>query len=238
MSEKNYAYPGNELILFRDAQNWKNYFASVISPFIKGRVLEAGAGIGSNTSLLQNNQVSEWTMLEPDTGMARELTEKIQQELFPVKTTVCCGTTADISQPFNCILYIDVLEHIEEDRSELERAASLLQPGGTLIVLSPAFPQLFSPFDKAIGHYRRYTVKSLLAAAPPVLQKISCRYYDSLGFAASLANKVLLRQHYPEPAQIRFWDRRLIPLSRIMDKLIFHSFGKSIIAIWKKKESQ
>lgn len=238
MSDKNYAYPGNELILFRDAQNWKNYFTSVISPFIKGRVLEAGAGIGSNTSLLQNNQVSEWIMLEPDTGMARELTEKIGHERFPVKTTVCCGTTADISQPFNCILYIDVLEHIEEDRSELERAASLLQPGGTLIVLSPAFPQLFSPFDKAIGHYRRYTVKSLLAAAPPVLQKISCRYYDSLGFAASLANKVLLRQHYPEPAQIRFWDRRLIPLSRIMDKLIFHSFGKSIIAIWKKKESQ
>jgi 2-polyprenyl-3-methyl-5-hydroxy-6-metoxy-1,4-benzoquinol methylase len=44
---------------------------------------------------------------------------------------------------------IDVLEHIEDDKSELARAVSHLRPGGRLVVLSPANQWLFSEFDRS-----------------------------------------------------------------------------------------
>ena len=58
--------------------------------------------------------------------------------------------------PFDTILYVDVLEHIADDAAELARARRLLTPEGNLVVLAPAHQSLFSPFDAAVGHYRRY----------------------------------------------------------------------------------
>ena len=57
---------------------------------------------------------------------------------------------------FDCILYIDVLEHIEDDRAQIDAAARLVRGGGHVVILSPAHHWLFSEFDKSIGHFRRY----------------------------------------------------------------------------------
>ena len=83
-----------------------------------------------------------------------------------LKLTNCeivAGTLSDLGpdQQFDGIFYMDVLEHIEADGAELARAAGHLKPNGVLAILSPALPWLFTPFDKAIGHYRRYTKNSL-----------------------------------------------------------------------------
>jgi putative flippase GtrA len=45
---------------------------------------------------------------------------------------------------------------------------------------------------------------------------------------------MLLRQAMPKAEQIRFWDRRVVPLSRIADRLHAGSFGKTLIAIYQK----
>ena len=50
------------------------------------------------------------------------------------------STTLPAEAKFDAILYIDVLEHIEDDRAEMARAAARLKPGGALIVLAPAHP--------------------------------------------------------------------------------------------------
>ena len=135
---------------------------------------------------------------------------------------------------FDTILYIDVLEHIEDDRGEMSRAAELLAPRGTLIVLSPAFPLLFSEFDRSVGHYRRYTRASLAAVMPASLRQVRLRYIDSVGFMASLANRALLRQELPSRRQIALWDRVMIPVSRVLDPLLVHSFGRSILAVYER----
>ncbi len=51
-------YQGKELELFERAENWKRYFASFMSPYIRGDVLEVGAGIGGTTKVLCNGQQS------------------------------------------------------------------------------------------------------------------------------------------------------------------------------------
>lgn len=232
-----FKYQGNELELFRNAINWKKYFARQIKPFIHGNVLEVGAGIGATTLLLNDGKANSWTMLEPDEAMFADITKKKENGEFLTNTKLAKGTigTLGTAEKYDTIIYIDVLEHIEADAAEMAAAASLLTAGGRIIVLSPAFQSLYSPFDKAIGHFRRYTKSTLKKAAPPALETVSIRYYDSAGYFASLVNKIFLRQSYPTQKQVLFWDRWIVPVSRVTDVLCFHSFGKSIIGIWQNK---
>lgn len=233
MSEP-FKYPGDELALFQHATHWKKYFAKKTGPFIKGRVLEVGAGIGATTLLLNKNSAADWLMLEPDMQMATALKKKIDLHELPSNCRVQNGTIDDITAEFDTIIYIDVLEHIAADGKEMIKAAEILAAGGHIIILAPAFQSLYSSFDKAIGHYRRYNRKKLTAIKPPDLKSVSSRYYDSAGYFASLINKLFLKQKYPTLKQVKFWDNWMVPVSSITDKLFFHSFGKSIITVWKK----
>jgi ubiquinone/menaquinone biosynthesis C-methylase UbiE len=229
------SYPGEELILFEKATKWKKYFSSFIQPFIKKEVIEAGAGLGSNTLLLNNGSAHSWTLLEPDTQMSALLQKKISEHSLPANCTLVSGTIKELKgQHPDTIIYIDVLEHIEKDKEELQAAAELLSPGGHLIVLSPAFQSLFSAFDKAIGHYRRYTKASLKKVVPGKLEKVQLRYLDSTGYFMSLMNRALLRQKYPTQKQVNFWNDYAIPVSRITDRIVLFSFGKTILGTWKK----
>lgn len=231
-------YPGNELELFERARNWKSYFSGQIKPHIQGKVLEAGAGIGTTTHYLNPSKANSWVLLEPDPDMVKVLKKKKSSGVFPDHTVILQGTIETLSAPeFDTILYIDVLEHIEKDREELQKASELLLPGGKLIVLSPAFHQLYSPFDKAIGHFRRYDKKTLKAIAPGSLRLIRMRYLDIVGMILSWGNRWITRKPYPGKGQIHFWDRFLVPLSRILDGLTGFSLGRSILAVWEKEKN-
>jgi 2-polyprenyl-3-methyl-5-hydroxy-6-metoxy-1,4-benzoquinol methylase len=233
-----FRYVGSELDLFAAVLNWKDYWSSQIRPFVKGDVLEVGAGIGSNTRLLDSGIAARWVCLEPDPELIGQL-EKNLGEGKPWRAyEAVCGTLASLpDQQFDTIVYIDVLEHIENDQGELKQAASHLRPGGCLIVLSPAHQRLFSPFDAAIGHFRRYNRAMLRAISPASLQVDQMRYLDAAGLVLSAANAILLRQSMPTKSQLQFWDNWVIPISRAVDRMLAYSLGKTIIAIWRRVES-
>ena len=135
---------------------------------------------------------------------------------------------------FDTILYIDVIEHIEDDRGEAALWASRLRPNGHVIVLAPAHQWLFSPFDREIGHYRRYNRDMLAALSPRGLEPVRAWYLDSSGMLLSLANRLVLRASYPTPANIRFWDSVVVPVSRLLDRVSGHHVGKTVIGVWTK----
>ncbi len=229
------AYIGDELEIFAHASQWKAYFSSLLPPLGKG-VLEVGAGLGATTASLCDGSQREWICLEPDGRLLSQIESKIRTGGLPA----CCrpfpGTVQDLDPQarYDTILYIDVLEHIEADRDELDRAVRHLAPGGHLAVLAPAYEFLASPFDRAIGHFRRYSRASLAALTPPGCKCSRVAYLDSVGLLTSLANRLLLRQNLPTRAQILFWDRRLIPLSRWIDRLVGYHFGRSILFVWTR----
>jgi SAM-dependent methyltransferase len=229
-------YIGDELTLFQHAKNWKAYYSSFFRKYLKGRVLEVGAGIGGTTMSLCDGSQDEWLCLEPDAS----LTENIEKLIAEKKLPACCkaktGFITDVpaSEKYDAILYIDVIEHIEDDKAELKRAVNYLKPGGVVIIIVPAHQFLYSPFDKAIGHFRRYSLKRTREAIPAELKIIKSSYLDSVGLAASTANKLLLKQSYPTLKQVMFWDKVMVPLSRIADKLLLHSVGKSVLLIAQK----
>jgi SAM-dependent methyltransferase len=233
-------YVGNELELFARARNWKGYWSSVVGPYLRGDVLEVGAGLGANTQLLRAHAagVRRWVCLEPDSRLLEQLRSSVRSLRERPDVEARLGTVESLSpsEQFDAILYIDVLEHIPDDALEIRRAAARLRDGGHLIVLSPAHGCLFSPFDKAIGHHRRYTRESIKQTAKGIdrLRMERCWYLDACGLFASAANKLMLRQSMPTLSQILFWDRVLVPGSRVLDHLLFHRVGKSVLAIWKR----
>jgi SAM-dependent methyltransferase len=235
-AQSGYEYVGEELDLFALAVNWKRYFRSELADVIRGDVLEVGAGIGETTRHLCDGRQRSWVCLEPDAALAARLAANVEvSELVP-KPRVKVGTLTDLdaSSQFDAILYIDVLEHIEHDARELDRAAILLSPGGSIVVLSPAFGFLFSEFDRAVGHFRRYTRRSLAAAFPRSLRRNRLHYLDGVGFLASLANRLLLHQSVPSRQQIECWDRRMVPVSRYVDPLVRALFGRSVVAVYQR----
>jgi SAM-dependent methyltransferase len=144
----------------------------------------------------------------------------------------CVDTLPDAAR-YDTILYVDVLEHIERDGEELRMAARYLQTGGHLVILAPAHPWLFSPFDAAVGHFRRYTAAMLRSLTPAGTRLVRVAYLDSVGLLASIANRALLRSELPTQRQIRVWDSIMVPCSQVVDWVTRHRLGKSVIAVWK-----
>jgi hypothetical protein len=62
---------------------------------------------------------------------------------------------------YDAVFLLDVIEHIQDDTSFLVAASRHLRPGGLLVVNVPASTLLFSDYDRAAGHVRRYTQGSL-----------------------------------------------------------------------------
>ncbi len=105
-----------------------------------------------------------------------------------------------------------------------------------LIVLSPADEWLYTPFDEAIGHFRRYTRSSLSAVSPPSLDLHRIFDLDAAGMLASLGNRLQLKNRMPTEAQILMWDSLLVPISRLLDPLLLlRRVGKSVVAVWRAK---
>jgi len=229
------AYPGTELDLFAQAIRWKQYWRRQLTSVVRGTVLEVGAGLGSNTSLLLGPGVKRWVCLEPDVGLAARLLRSVRSDPLTSAPRIVAGTLTALSPTarFDVILYLDVLEHIADDHAELARAARHLRAGGALVVLAPAHPWLFSPFDAAVGHHRRYTRASLADAVPASLVTQKLIYLDSVGLCASLGNRLLLSRAHPSFGQIAFWDRVLVPCSRQLDRLLGFRLGKSVLGVWR-----
>ncbi len=231
-----YEYIGNELELFAKAEQWKSYFRSHLQKYLQGDVLEVGAGLGGTTRVFDQGAFQSWTCLEPDKDLCKQLEQTISQLHQPQRYRQAQGTLSSLESTalFDAIIYIDVLEHIEQDTEEAALAAMHLKPGGCIVILSPAYQFLYSPFDKRIGHFRRYTKAALRKITPPGCIVKKGFYLDSVGACASLVNRLFLKASMPTAKQISFWDRVLVRLSRVFDPLHFYSFGRSVIIVWQK----
>jgi 2-polyprenyl-3-methyl-5-hydroxy-6-metoxy-1,4-benzoquinol methylase len=144
------------LELFAKATNWKKYWSRTLNAYIKGHVIEVGPGLGTSTKVMANRDHPAWMCLDPDPDHVAHIAREIASGDLPSFCTPKCGVLADLEATVlaDTIVYVDVLEHIEDDESEMRTVTNHLQVGGHVIVLSPAFNWLYSTFDQAVGQQK------------------------------------------------------------------------------------
>lgn len=236
----NFIYQGGELEVFKFAKNWKNYYKSLLIGHLgHNSIIEVGAGIGEMTKCLRQLSASSvWICVEPDKSNSSAIRKLILNEEIDGNIEVFTGTLEDFDpgdRKFESVLFIDSLEHIENDRKVLEDAASLLKPNGKIIIIAPAHNFIYSEFDKKIGHFRRYNKKIIRGIIPDSMREISFKYIDSVGLFLNLANKYLLKSSNPKLNQILFWDRCIVPISKLVDRMLNYHFGKNLVCVLKKE---
>ena len=230
-------YPGEELEYFKYAKNWKKYWSVHLRKEINGVGAEIGSGLSTNLEYIFSDKFKKFYCIEPDKknhslAKKRDISE-FKNKIEFINSDIEWITTNSM----DIIFYIDVLEHIENDRLEVELINSKLKVGGYLCILVPAHQFLYSNFDKAIGHYRRYNKRTLATLRPHNFIEERMYYLDSIGLFAAILNKYFFKQDLPSQRTILLWDNYFIPISKFLDKLLNYSLGKSLICIWKKYEN-
>lgn len=223
-------YPGKELENFEKATIWRKYIYFQIKKYIKFRILEVGAGIGSFTKNYINDE-DEIVLTETDDSNLRYLKKRFQDKKIDIKKNFI----VDIKETYNTIMYLNVLEHIEDDKKEIEDALKKLNSNGYLIILVPAHNNLYSKFDKAVGHFRRYEMK-FFENLQLNNSKITQLYFlDCMGYFLYFLNKIFFKEEvYPSKMKILIWDKFFTPITFFLDKILGYKFGKNIMCIIKK----
>ena len=224
-------YHGTELEAFDKAHIWRKYIYFLIKKFLKKDILEVGAGIGSFT----NNYVKDdqnITLTDPDTYNSNQLNEKFSNR-DNIKVFKCFVDQVEGS--FDSILYLNVLEHIEDDVGELNKALEKLNSGGTIVVLVPAHQKLYGNLDKAVGHFKRYDMNFFNKVHIKNAKIEKLYYLDCTGYFLYYINKIFFKEEvYPSDFKIFIWDKIFTPITIILDALIGYKFGKNIMCVIRK----
>jgi SAM-dependent methyltransferase len=132
-----------------------------------------------------------------------------------------------------------ILEHLRQLDWYLVELHRVLRPGGTLFVFVPTFEILWTSLDDEVEHVRRFTRRTLAdALARAGFELKSLRYFDSLGFIAALAVRLLesFGLFRYSVGSISFYDKTLFPFTRLSDRFLSDVMGKNLIAVSRKRE--
>jgi hypothetical protein len=133
----------------------------------------------------------------------------------------------------------NVIEHIEDDNRAVGNLANALTAGGHLLILVPALQQLYGELDRLAGHYRRYDKPMMLkACAGAPIEILELRYFNSIGGLAWWVNRFAKHRSLDAGAvnaQIRIFDKYILPISRMVDPLTRGFFGQSLICVARRK---
>ena len=225
-------YDGWELENFDKAYNFRKLQINKIKKYIKNsKILDVGSGSGGLIAYYLK-ETEDLSIIEPSEKLLNKIKDKY--DTFPLKVY---SHKKNINEKFDAILYMDVIEHIENYNLEIEEILKYLKKDGVLILNVPAFNFLFTQFDKDVGHTKRFEKKDLIKLSQKHELKIQkIEYYDSIGFLLIFFSKYIFKFYLKSKNvtnNIRIWNF-LIPLSKFIDKITFNFFGKSLICVLKK----
>ena len=170
------------------------------------------------------------------------------------------GDLGSAPEAADLFLIMDVLEHIEQPRTMLESVVARATKGAYFLVTVPADPELWSPHDEAVGHFRRYTretFEELVRGLPletVMISPYNARMYRGVKVVRRLA-RALRRGHGgtsaagtdlripPVPMNgilTALFSQEAMPLARALRERAPSPFraGVSLIAILQKTEGE
>jgi len=234
----NVVYPGRDLEAMSFAINYHKWILDEFRPFMGQNVVEIGAGTGDFSTLILSVHPATLTLVEPS-EMFNHLRENVASDSVSLKfyKNIFADVADEISRASrpDTIIYINVLEHIQDDSKELRLMYECLEPGGKALIFVPALPRLYGEFDRRIGHFRRYLKKGLIEkaeAAGFTVQKAI--YFDFAGIIPWFIKYQILKSDSLESGLIKIYDKIVVPINKAMESLISPPIGKNLLFVLEK----
>jgi cyclopropane fatty-acyl-phospholipid synthase-like methyltransferase len=217
------------------ATNYNQWTFDLFKEHIRGHVLEVGCGVGSFTKLIvdQSRFDSLYCI-----DISAPAIEHIRKRDFAKAAKIECIDLMDVEGRYDFIVCMNVMEHVEDDRSFFSKLLELLNEGGVLFHLVPSHQFLYSNFDVAAGHYRRYSKEMMNAfKLPSNVSMIKQYYFNMIGALGYWAVYKLMKSGNinDTESEIGMFDKYIVPFSRRVLPLD-SPFGISLISIYRKNK--
>lgn len=223
------------LELLESASRYNAWLASKLTPFLGEHNLELGAGHGTLTALVARERT---VVASEPSAMGRSVLSQRFASNPRVASVIADLSELPASTTFDCVYSVNVLEHVADDVALIKQAASVLRPGGHFVAVVPASSWLYSQFDAAVGHHRRYgyadkiRLCTELARGSTPLELAEYRPFNPVGAVGwFLRMRMLKRTNIPTSDVERFDG--LVPLLRRLDGLPF-GFGQNLLISFVK----
>ena len=215
-----------------NALNYRNWIVDLCTPYLGTSLLEIGAGHGTFTESFA--KLCTVCAVEPGTDSSATLTERFADD---ENVDVIVGVADNVEKVgFDAAVMINVFEHIDDEIGTLETIHHRLQPDGHLIIWVPAFMLLYSPFDKALGHHRRYRLKPLIELIEANgFDVVERRYANLPGWFFWLICVRILRQEPSNETTVQLFDRFIVPVVRWIESRLRVPFGQSIFIVARRQ---
>ncbi len=224
----------------REAEAFNKWMYSTISPYLNGRILEIGSGIGNISEfLLKDKSNVTLSDLRPEycdyllnhfhgkNSLDGVVTIDLAEKDFD-------GVYGKILESFDSVFALNVIEHIENDSLAVRNCMKLLKKGGMLVLLVPSYPWLYCRFDEELGHFRRYNRKSLrdlMALNGYIIENLF--NFNAAGVLGWFLFGKLLNNKQIKQGQMKLYNN-FVSLFSMIDKILFHKLGLSLIIAARK----
>jgi SAM-dependent methyltransferase len=217
-----------------DAANYAEWIVDLVAPYLKGEIVELGAGHGTMSERLRH--LGRLTVCDPSPLAAQRLGARFEDA--PDVTVLAADiNTTMAGASFDGAVMINVLEHIEDDLEALSAIYDGLRPGGVLAVYVPAHEVLYSEFDRLIGHHRRYRRSTLLQVlSRSGFEIVELRYVNLPGMLAWLFIARILRRTPSRSRLLDVFDRVVVPAIRTIEDRWSIPTGTSLLAIARRPD--
>lgn len=220
------------LNIMREVSWYNEWLFSFLEPFIKGNILEVGAGIGNFTSLLLKK--GKVFAIDMNRGYVEKLKKFVRIGVVSGFGDIEKGKYFFQSKRFDTIVCLNVLEHIGNDKKAIKNMYKLLKNNGNLILLVPAHDFAYGTLDAGLDHFRRYdkkTISELLKGAGFKLEKV--RYLNFPGLIGWFVNSKLLKKEILPKNQLIIFDR-LARIELLIERYLEPPIGLSVLAIARR----
>jgi ubiquinone/menaquinone biosynthesis C-methylase UbiE len=146
---------------------------------------------------------------------------------------------------YDLLTLLDVIEHIDDDRAALVESRRVLKPGGTVLIMVPAYTWMWGRQDEIAHHKRRYTRPRLVSLlADSGFEVLRATYFNTLLFPPIAAIRLARRVIGDDAETSDFELSRPGPLNtllarafsfeaRLLDRVRF-PFGVSVLVIARR----
>jgi hypothetical protein len=220
---------------FAHAPRFNRWMYDALRPWLGVRLAELGAGRGNlSVHFVAHARVMLTDQHPTHVAMLRERWgQRANVEVHQADMTVPQDLRVLRELSPDTVVFTNVLEHIANDGQVLRDLHALVPSGCRLVVLVPYDLRLYTPFDKAVGHFRRYGEGELERKMTEAGFMVEHQqYFNKAGRLAWALVLKIARQRRITTWQLRIYDL-FTPVFRVWDKVL-PGPGASTIVVARK----